>query len=100
MKATLVNLNSSTTSSGELKGIFYNFEIFLRSLILFLCTNIKFGNNQSHYDEVFTGAYSKAVVQWCSVKKVFSKISQNSQENTCARASILIKLHAWGLELY
>ena len=27
----------------------------------------------------------EAVVQRCSVKKVFLKISQNSQENTCAR---------------
>ena len=31
----------------------------------------------------------------CSVEeKVFSKISQNSQETTCARASFLIKLLA------
>ena len=29
----------------------------------------------------------KLVVQRCSVKKVFLEISQNSQENTCARAS-------------
>ena len=29
-------------------------------------------------------------------KKVFLKISQNSQENTCARVSFLIKLQAWG----
>ena len=28
---------------------------------------------------------SEAVVQRCSVKKVFLEISQNSQENTCAR---------------
>ena len=28
----------------------------------------------------------------CSVKKVFLKISQNSQENTCDRVSFLIKL--------
>ena len=27
----------------------------------------------------------------CSVKKVFLEISQNSQENTCARVSFLIK---------
>ena len=33
----------------------------------------------------------------CSVKKVFLKISQNSQENTCARVSFLIKLQASGL---
>ena len=34
---------------------------------------------------------SDAVVQRCSVKKVFSKVSQNSQENICARVSFLIK---------
>ena len=32
--------------------------------------------------------------QRCSVKKVFLEISQNSQENTCARVSFLIKLQA------
>ena len=34
------------------------------------------------------------VAQRCSVKKLFLKISQNSQENTCARVSFLIKLQA------
>ena len=34
--------------------------------------------------------------QRCSIKKVFLKISQNSQENTWARACFLIKLQAWG----
>ena len=33
-------------------------------------------------------------LQMCSVKKVFLEILQNSQENTCARASFLIKLQA------
>ena len=32
-------------------------------------------------------AWIEAVVQWCSVKKVFLEISQNSQEDTCARVS-------------
>ena len=32
--------------------------------------------------------------QKCSMKKVFSKIFQNSQENTCARVSFLINLQA------
>ena len=32
---------------------------------------------------------SEAVVQSCSVKKVFLEVSQNSQENTCARVSFL-----------
>ena len=37
---------------------------------------------------------SETVIQGCSVKKVFLKILQNSQENTCARVSFLIKLLA------
>ena len=42
----------------------------------------------------------EAVAKMCSVKKVFLEISKNSQENTCARVSILIKLQSWGLQLY
>ena len=34
-------------------------------------------------------SYSEAVVRRCSVKKVYLVISQNSQENTCARVSFL-----------
>ena len=30
--------------------------------------------------------------RWCSVKKLFLEILQNSQENICARVSFLIKL--------
>ena len=37
---------------------------------------------------------TEAVTRRCSVKKVFLKISQNSQENTCARVSFLMKLQA------
>ena len=44
--------------------------------------------------------HSEAVVQMCSVKKVFLEISQNSQENTCTRASFLIKLQVWGQSLF
>ena len=36
----------------------------------------------------------------CSVKKVFLEILQNSQENTCARVSFLIKLQALRLQLF
>ena len=35
---------------------------------------------------------TEAVAQSCSLKKVFLEISQNLQENTCARASFLMKL--------
>ena len=34
---------------------------------------------------------TEAVVQTCSVKKVLLEISQNSQENICARVSFLMK---------
>ena len=40
--------------------------------------------------------FTKAVVWRCSLKKVFLKISQNSQENTCVRVYFLIKLQASG----
>ena len=33
-------------------------------------------------------------------EKAFLEISQNSQENTCARASFLTKLQTSGLQLY
>ena len=32
----------------------------------------------------------------CFIKKMFLKIPQNSQENTCVRVSFLTKLQAWG----
>ena len=35
------------------------------------------------------GGFTEAVVRRCSVKKVLLKISQNSQENSCARVSFL-----------
>ena len=35
---------------------------------------------------------SKPVTRWSSVEKVLLKISQNSQENTCARISFLITI--------
>ena len=41
---------------------------------------------------------TEAVVRRCSVKKVFLQISQNSQENTCARVSFLIKLQVFSCE--
>ena len=37
----------------------------------------------------------EAVAQRCSVKNVFLEISHDSQENTCARVSFLIKLNTF-----
>ena len=42
---------------------------------------------------------AEAVAQRSSVKKVLLEISQNSQENTCARVFFLIKLQALLLSL-
>ena len=45
-------------------------------------------------ESYFTYYHTKAVVWRCSVKKVLLEISQNTQENTCARVFLLIKLQA------
>ena len=45
--------------------------------------------------ELFGEAAIRGVLQ----EKVFLEISQNPQENTCARVSFLIKLQASGLQL-
>ena len=39
--------------------------------------------------------FPEAVARSCFVKKVFLEISQNSQENTCARVSFLIRLQVF-----
>ena len=43
---------------------------------------------------MFTLVQAEAVVWRCSAEKMFLEISQNPQENTCARVSFLIKLIA------
>ena len=63
----------------------------------------KFENLRRKYDVNYvqiikkTCALTEVVTQRCSVKKVFLEILQNSQENTRARVSFLIKLQARGL---
>ena len=42
---------------------------------------------------------SEAATRGVLLKNVFLEISQNSQENTCAKASILTNLQASGLQL-
>ena len=46
------------------------------------------------YRYFFIFRCAEAVTRRCSVKNLFLKISKNSQENTCARVSFLIKLQA------
>ena len=36
----------------------------------------------------------------CSLKNMFFKTLQNSQENTCVVVPFSLKLHAWGLHIY
>ena len=58
-------------------------------------SNIKVKRKNSELHKIlipFTfSRFPGAVVRRCSVKKVFLVISQNSQKNTCARVSFLIK---------
>ena len=58
-------------------------------------------SNESDFSEnEIPGLNSQeAVVQKCSVKKVFLEILQKSQEKTCARVSFLITLQTSGLQL-
>ena len=51
-------------------------------------------------NSIFKAWLLEAVAQSCSVKKVFLGISQNSQENTCARFSFFWKLQVPSLQLY
>ena len=69
--------------------------------------NYGFQNSICSSKESFISRRSKAVIQRCSVKNVFLEISQNWQENTCAKVSFLIKFlrtpfstdHLWWLLL-
>ena len=53
-----------------------------------------------YFPQKIQTVFSEAVGQRCSIKKLFLEISQNPQENTCARVSFLIKLQDSGLQLY
>ena len=50
-----------------------------------------FANENYFIEDLKKIKTKEAVVQRCSVKKVFLEISQNSLENTCARVSFLKK---------
>ena len=74
--------------------IFIRFEDFFMDetkMCSFILYVIKLFANQIELNLFDT---SEAVARRCSVKKVFLEISQNSQENTCAIVSFLIKLQA------
>ena len=56
--------------------------------------------NEIYLPRGLNNQQKRCVKKGLSVKMVFLKISQNSQENTCARVSFLIKLQAWGLHFF
>ena len=56
------------------------------------CTDLIFTNQPNANHLLLIVVATEALVQRCSVKKVFLEISQNSQENTCTRVSFLLKL--------
>ena len=71
----------------------------MQKLHLVKCKNLGLVKT-NHLKVLHTFLYPEALVQRRSVKKAFLEISQNSQENTCARDSFLIKLQALSLQLY
>ena len=56
--------------------------------------NIRLFGSRMHLCNIVSNRSSRLDV---FVEKVFLKILQNSQENTCTKVSFLIKLQAWGL---
>ena len=61
-----------------------------------MISETKIGNSFTKGQFVIEAFYdpSEAVAQRWSVKNVFLEILRNSQENTCARVSFLMKLQA------
>ena len=65
-----------------------------------MMATLRFNELNRFYKMKTDEQYLEALVGRCSIKKVFLEISQNSQENSCARDSFLIKFQALGLQLY
>ena len=59
---------------------------------LWMCIFFLFLRGSILYLNLPPNPFTKAVSRRCSVKKVFWKIAQNQQENSCARVPVLIKL--------
>ena len=65
--------------------------------ISYLCCSVSIVN----FEQVNAGwECTEAATGGVLWKKLFLEISQYSQEKTCAKASLLIKLQAWGLQRY
>ena len=70
----------------------FNFLTF--ASVLYFIQNVL---DSSLFLRIYFFQFTEAAAQRCSVKKVFLKILQNSQENTCPSVSYLIKLLAEAL---
>ena len=74
--------------------IYYLTYLFLFRIVLSeKCKSIK-AVEDDFYHKIIEAKYTEEVDRRCSTKKFFLEISQNSQENTCAGLSFLIKLQA------
>ena len=67
--------------------------IFTVRYVHFIVIQLKQIDRNKNFGKLIDFGKLEAVVRRCSVKMVLLEISQNSQENTCARVSFLIKLH-------
>ena len=75
---------------GDFKKIYER----VRTTFIQTCTQNENFTNQDGKLPKISYKTSEAVSWRCSVKNVFLKISQSSQENTCGRLSYLIKIQA------
>ena len=90
------SLIGSTTTNFYLRSTFFLYE----ETNFMMDSFISVGPVYKLAGIVLTGQKTEAVVWRCSAEKMFFEISQNSQENTCARVPFLIKLQALGLQIY
>ena len=96
----MFSFRSSHCTSSVKKDVLKNFADFTGKhlcwniFLIHTCFPVKFANfsrtsfSKNIWERLLLRKL-EAVVQKCSVKKVFLEISQNSQENTCARVSFL-----------
>ena len=69
--------------------------IFVSSRVPFAklwCEECSYKTVSKNAEAAVSKCSTETIAQRCSVNKVFLEILQNSQENACARVSLLIKL--------
>ena len=96
-RRTLTLISSFAVPVVFKKSIFSNLYVLISTLSYHLHSCMRYVSYQKN--RLFYVEITEAVVQRCSVKKVFLEISQNSQESICTGDSFLIKLQAWPVTL-